>query len=273
MGSSPGMTAPAESAAGADCAGARGELPGRPARAARPVSARPSGTPTSSPAASMRRGTTRPPTSTSGSPASTSLEVEVHSRHGGTAYERPFLDLIEANRLDQTVRRYPTYDDLLGYCRSRPTRSGGSCSRSSASTTPRPARLSDLVCTALQILEHCQDVAEDRRAAPDLPAGRGPARFGVAEADLDASVTPRRPAAGRLRGGRAPASARRRRAHRRAAARLGAARRRRLRRRRPRHGRRAATRPTTTCSAGAATTAHDSPCSASRAGRCWRGAR
>src|SRR3954453_13241446 len=44
-------------------------------------------------------------------------EAEVSRRHGGTAYERPFLDLIEANRLDQTVRRYPAYADLLGYCR------------------------------------------------------------------------------------------------------------------------------------------------------------
>src|SRR6266568_1276917 len=30
---------------------------------------------------------------------------------------QPFLDLIQANRQDQIVRRYPRFDDLLGYCR------------------------------------------------------------------------------------------------------------------------------------------------------------
>ena len=56
--------------------------------------------------------------------------------------EQPFLDLIQANRQDQAVTRYRTFDDLLGYCRCRPTRSAGSCCTCSAAT-PRRAELSD----------------------------------------------------------------------------------------------------------------------------------
>ena len=48
------------------------------------------------------------------------------------------------------------------------------------------------MCTALQILEHCQDVGEDRRDRDRiyLPA-EDLARFAVDETDLDASVTSR----------------------------------------------------------------------------------
>ena len=115
------------------------------------------------------------------------LAAEVRSRYAGTPFEAPFLDLVEANRLDQTVSRYPTYADLRGYCRRSADPVGrlvlGVFGVDDAETT----RLSDLVCTALQILEHCQDVAEDRRDRDRiyLPV-EDLARFGVAESDLDA---------------------------------------------------------------------------------------
>lgn len=53
-------------------------------------------------------------------------------------------------------------------------------------STPERNRLSDAVCTALQIVEHLQDVAEDLgRDRIYLPA-QDMKRFGVTEADLAA---------------------------------------------------------------------------------------
>jgi len=118
------------------------------------------------------------------------LEGEVRRRHGGTGYEQPFLDLIEANRLDQSVRRYPTYDDLLDYCRLSANPIGRIVLAIFGVDDPETAWLSDRVCTALQILEHCQDVAEDRRDRDRiyLPL-HDLARFDVDESDLEASTT------------------------------------------------------------------------------------
>jgi phytoene/squalene synthetase len=50
--------------------------------------------------------------------------------------------------------------------------------------TPARIALSDSICTALQLVEHCQDVAEDlARGRVYLPA-EDLARFGASEADL-----------------------------------------------------------------------------------------
>lgn len=119
------------------------------------------------------------------------LAAEVAARHRGTPFERPFLDLVEANRLDQTVRRYPTYDDLLGYCRLSADPIGRVVLAVFGVDDAGTAELSDLVCTALQILEHCQDVAEDRRDRGRIYLPEEDlSRFGVEAEDLDATVTP-----------------------------------------------------------------------------------
>ena len=116
---------------------------------------------------------------------------EVRVRFAGTELEAPFLDLVEANRLDQVVTRYPTYADLLGYCRLSAEPVGRIVLGVFDIDDAETARLSDLVCTALQILEHCQDVAEDRRDRDRvyLPL-EDLARFGVDEHDLDATTSP-----------------------------------------------------------------------------------
>jgi len=121
------------------------------------------------------------------------LRAEVHRRHGGTALEAPFLDLVEANRRDQTAHRYPTYDDLLGYCRLSADPIGRIVLAVFGVDDAETARRSDLVCTALQILEHCQDVAEDLRDNDRiyLPV-EDLTRFGVDADDLHDVVTPPR---------------------------------------------------------------------------------
>ncbi|MFC9392208.1 squalene synthase HpnC [Streptomyces sp. NPDC057027] len=98
----------------------------------------------------------------------------------------PFLGLIAANRQDQLVRRYETYDDLLAYCELSANPVGRLVLAISGTDTPERIRRSDEICTALQIVEHLQDVAEDlARDRIYLPA-EDLKRFHVTERDLAA---------------------------------------------------------------------------------------
>ncbi|AJP04900.1 squalene synthase [Streptomyces cyaneogriseus subsp. noncyanogenus] len=98
----------------------------------------------------------------------------------------PFLGLIAANRQDQSVGRYETYDDLLAYCELSANPVGRLVLAVTGTATPERIRRSDAVCTALQIIEHLQDVAEDlARDRVYLPA-EDMRRFHVREADLAA---------------------------------------------------------------------------------------
>ncbi|MEU9914051.1 squalene synthase HpnC [Streptomyces sp. NPDC051001] len=96
----------------------------------------------------------------------------------------PFLGLIAANRQDQLVKRYETYDDLLAYCELSANPVGRLVLGVTGTSTPERIRLSDAICTALQIVEHLQDVAEDLgRDRIYLPV-QDMKRFHVQEADL-----------------------------------------------------------------------------------------
>jgi squalene synthase HpnC len=96
----------------------------------------------------------------------------------------PFLALIEANRQDQHVSRYRTYAELLRYCTLSANPVGHLVLHVCGAASPERIRRSDAICTALQIVEHLQDVAEDlRRDRIYLPA-EDMARFGVTEAAL-----------------------------------------------------------------------------------------
>ncbi|WP_326784313.1 squalene synthase HpnC [Streptomyces sp. NBC_00151] len=96
----------------------------------------------------------------------------------------PFLGLIAANRQDQLVKRYETYDDLLAYCELSANPVGRLVLSVTGTSTPERIRRSDAICTALQIVEHLQDVAEDLgRDRVYLPA-EDMKRFHVVESDL-----------------------------------------------------------------------------------------
>ena len=100
----------------------------------------------------------------------------------------PFLGLIAANRQDQLVGRYETYDDLLAYCELSANPVGRLVLAVTGTATPERIRRSDAVCTALQIVEHLQDVAEDLgRDRIYLPA-EDMKRFHVDENDLAAKT-------------------------------------------------------------------------------------
>lgn len=74
---------------------------------------------------------------------------------------QPFRDLIEANRLDQRVSHYATYDDLVGYCMLSAAPVGRIVLSVFGASSPERTALSDQVCIGLQLVEHLQDLGED----------------------------------------------------------------------------------------------------------------
>ena len=96
----------------------------------------------------------------------------------------PFDALIAANRQDQTVHRYTSYADLLRYCELSANPVGHLVLYVFGQYTPDRAVLSDKICTALQILEHGQDVVEDLNNGRIYLPAEDLERFGVAETDL-----------------------------------------------------------------------------------------
>jgi squalene synthase HpnC len=115
-------------------------------------------------------------------PLLVALEPTLRARH----FERgPFARLIEANRTDQRVSRYETWEQLRGYCALSADPVGELVLAVFGAATPERVALSDSICTALQLLEHCQDVAEDlARGRVYLPA-EDLARFGCAPTELE----------------------------------------------------------------------------------------
>jgi squalene synthase HpnC len=103
----------------------------------------------------------------------------------------PFERLIQANLLDQRVHRYATYADLRGYCELSAVPIGRivlAVFGVSGMLNPAAIELSDRICTALQLIEHWQDVAEDRRSGRVYLPQEDLTAFGVAEAELDGPV-------------------------------------------------------------------------------------
>jgi squalene synthase HpnC len=97
----------------------------------------------------------------------------------------PFLRLIEANRMDQRASRYPTRADLLRYCEHSANPVGRLVLLLYGYRDDERQRLSDAICTALQLTNFWQDVASDyhERQRIYLPVD-DMARFGYDETAL-----------------------------------------------------------------------------------------
>lgn len=108
---------------------------------------------------------------------------------------RPFLDLIEANRVDQQKTAYETFDDLMGYCALSANPVGRVVLGVFGVSTPERVILSDAVCSGLQLAEHWQDVAEDAANGRVYLPAEDLRRFGVDPGDLRRPA----PAGARLR--------------------------------------------------------------------------
>jgi squalene synthase HpnC len=98
----------------------------------------------------------------------------------------PFQRLIEANRRDQVQAGYETFEALAGYCDLSANPVGELVLHVFGAATPERVALSDKVCTALQLAEHWQDVAEDHAAGRVYLPAEDLARFGVTRAELGA---------------------------------------------------------------------------------------
>jgi squalene synthase HpnC len=72
-----------------------------------------------------------------------------------------FSDLLTAFRQDQTVTRYETFDDLLGYCRNSANPVGHLVLYLCGYRDPERQQLSDFTCTALQLANFWQDISVD----------------------------------------------------------------------------------------------------------------
>lgn len=75
----------------------------------------------------------------------------------------PFLRLIEANRMDQSVSRFETYDDLLHYCRHSATPVGRMVLYVLGYRDEERQHLADATCIGLQLANFWQDVSVDLR--------------------------------------------------------------------------------------------------------------
>ncbi len=98
--------------------------------------------------------------------------------------DAPLLALIQANRQDQQVTRYPAYEDLARYCTLSANPVGQVVLYIFGAATADRIALSDKICTALQLAEHWQDVAEDLQADRIYLPQEDMARFGCTAEDL-----------------------------------------------------------------------------------------
>jgi squalene synthase HpnC len=99
----------------------------------------------------------------------------------------PFRRLVDANRMDQAVTRYDTFDDLLRYCDLSAAPVGELVLHAFGAPTRARIALSDQVCAGLQVTEHIQDVPEDYARGRVYVPREDLARFACTEGDL---VTP-----------------------------------------------------------------------------------
>jgi squalene synthase HpnC len=118
-------------------------------------------------------------------PATPALRPLVKTVRDCAIPERPFRDLIQANRQDQHVTRYQDYAELEHYCTLSANPVGLIVLHIFGVATPERIALSDNICTALQLIEHWQDVAEDLRDKGRIYLPQDDmAKFNVTEDDL-----------------------------------------------------------------------------------------
>jgi squalene synthase HpnC len=78
---------------------------------------------------------------------------------------QPFRDLLSAFKQDVVTKRYPTFAELLDYCRRSANPVGTLMLHLYGAATPANLRDSDSVCSALQLINFWQDVAVDWQKA------------------------------------------------------------------------------------------------------------
>jgi squalene synthase HpnC len=95
-----------------------------------------------------------------------------------------FSDLLRAFRQDQTVTRYESFDDLLGYCRYSANPVGHLVLYLCGYNDAERQQLSDFTCSALQLANFWQDVSVDYAKGRIYLPIESLRRFGVSEEDI-----------------------------------------------------------------------------------------
>jgi squalene synthase HpnC len=121
-----------------------------------------------------------------GTPSSPVMRAMADTARECDVPAQPLLDLIQANRQDQLVTRYRTFAELEQYCELSANPVGQIVLYIFGVATPGRVALSDRICTALQLAEHWQDVAEDLAHGRIYLPAEDLERHSCTEADLAA---------------------------------------------------------------------------------------
>jgi squalene synthase HpnC len=98
----------------------------------------------------------------------------------------PFLDLILAFEQDQRIKRYDTFDQVVEYCCFSANPVGRLVLYLCECFNEENAKLSDAICTGLQLANFWQDVARDLDIGRVYLPGEDRQRFAYSDADLEA---------------------------------------------------------------------------------------
>jgi squalene synthase HpnC len=96
----------------------------------------------------------------------------------------PFANLLTAFRQDQTITRYRTFDELLGYCVNSANPVGRLVLYACGYSDAERQQLSDFTCTALQLANFWQDVSVDYGKDRIYLPLEEMERYGVNEVDI-----------------------------------------------------------------------------------------
>jgi squalene synthase HpnC len=99
--------------------------------------------------------------------------------------KQPFADLLTAFRQDQTVARYESMHDVLGYCRYSANPVGRLVLYASGEVSEENFRLSDATCSALQLANFWQDVRVDFAKGRVYLPQDDMRRFGVSDETIE----------------------------------------------------------------------------------------
>jgi squalene synthase HpnC len=99
---------------------------------------------------------------------------------------QPFLDLLDAFEQDQRVKEYATFADLLGYCKNSANPVGRLVLYLCEVHDEDRGKLSDHICTALQLANFWQDVSRDLDLGRVYLPVEDRLRFGYGDEDLHA---------------------------------------------------------------------------------------
>jgi len=100
--------------------------------------------------------------------------------------KQTFVDLLTAFRQDQRVSRYPTFEDVVRYCRYSANPVGHLVLYVCGYRDAERQALSDFTCTALQLANFCQDVSVDFAKGRIYLPLEDLRRYGVTEDDIAA---------------------------------------------------------------------------------------